>query len=167
MLLQPTELVGAEGRAVFFERVRLFMSGSWVELLVVPRRAPAPQGQARSAEAVARIRVEQAEAKIRLREISRARVQLTSKGLAPGTPATLKELTDPALRPQVMAEPIPQDLRDYRPHRPILLSPDVLLAALRSAGRGASGQRPSPRSDSGRSRRRRRRRGRRRRRSRP
>ena len=43
-------------------------------------------------------RIKQAEAKVRLREVSRARVHLTSSGLAPGTPETLAELTDPELR---------------------------------------------------------------------
>ena len=83
-------------------------------------------------------RIKQAEAKVRLREVSRARVHLTSSGLAPGTPETLAELTDPELRPDTPSEAIPAEVRNFRPSDPIRLCADQLLAALRSAGRGSS-----------------------------
>ena len=51
----------------------------------------------------------------RLREISRARVQLESDGLAPGNVDTLNELTNPALRPSVITEPIPDNVRNFSP----------------------------------------------------
>ena len=89
-------------------------------------------------EASAQKRRQQAEAKIRRREISRARVLLTSTGLAPGDASTLRELRDPALRPPRLTERIDPDVFTHQPQERIIVDPAQLLAALRSAGRGSA-----------------------------
>ena len=57
-------------------------------------------------EAAAKRR-EETGATVRLRELSRARLALTSAGLAPGNEATLQELTNEELRPQELSELLP------------------------------------------------------------
>eukprot|EP00959_Pyramimonas_sp_CCMP1952_P064621 1348721-Pyramimonas_sp.AAC.1 len=71
------------------------------------RRPPQPPGDAK--------RRQQAEVKIKMREISRARILLTSTGLAPGTDATLAELQDEDLRPRRLTEDIPDEILQFQP----------------------------------------------------
>ena len=73
-----------------------------------------------------------------MREISRARVQLSSCGLAQGNTETLNELRNPLLRPSVPNEEIPQDILNFRPTEKIKIDATQLMDALRSAGRGSA-----------------------------
>ena len=57
----------------------------------------------------------EAENKVRLKELSRARTHLTSLGVAPGTQDTLNELQDESKRPRVSSEAIPSDILNFRP----------------------------------------------------
>ena len=72
-------------------------------------------------------------------ELSHAARVLTSTGIAPGTQATLDELTDPLLRPALPAEPLPPDLADFAPARDVDLDRDVFATVLRRTRRGLSG----------------------------
>ena len=137
MLLQPTEQQGDAGTVIFRERIDSFLKGDWVALLDA---VSAPQCAVRAidGEAAERNRLKQVEAKIRLKEISRARVHLTSSGVAPGTEETLQELTDPELRPNRPTEEIPSWCHRHVPATAFTLKQDELLAALRSAGRGSA-----------------------------
>ena len=138
MLLTPTQEKGEEGKAIFNERLRRFLKGEWRSLLDEAAASWHPAGQAELDEetAIARRR-EEAEAKIRLREVSRARTVLTSSGLAPGTKDTLNKL-----RSQRPAEPkpLPAEATGYRPPPSSRLKVDrkMLIAALRGAGRGSA-----------------------------
>ena len=89
-------------------------------------------------EAAENAKLKQAESKIRLREISRARVQLTSAGMALGNDETLRELTDPELRPNEVTMEIPEHFYSFQATEIFKMDPDGLLSALRSAGRGSA-----------------------------
>ena len=138
MLLRPTEDTGELGKSIFFERMRLFTQGEWIALLDEAVAKPKRVAPVRTDEEEERIRLQQVMQKIKLREISRARVVLTSSGVAPGTEATVAELTDPELRPTELSEQIPEACRSCAGVPPIELDADELLAALRSAGRGSA-----------------------------
>ena len=68
-------------------------------------------------------------------ELSRARQRLAGNGLAPGTSDTLACLRDPSRRPVHREHPIPEDVRNFQPARPVRLEPGLLLRNLRSAPR--------------------------------
>ena len=68
-------------------------------------------------------------------ELSYAARELQSAGLAPRTPETLAELLDPALRPQVLAEPIPGQ---STPVVDIALDKNIFGAIIQEARRGVS-----------------------------
>ena len=141
MLLQHTEEKGQAGKTVFSDRFKRFCRGEWIALLV---EAAASNRQRQGAtktldsEALAAQRGAQAEAKVRLREVARARGQLTSLGLTPGTKTPLDELTNPDLRPPRPTAPIPAQLLEQLPAEPLKLDSSKVLEALRSAGRGSA-----------------------------
>ena len=137
MLLAPTRELGEAGKQIFHERMRKFLRGEWAELLAeaaANNALPKPT----HGENVGDKRAQQAEAKVRMREVSRARRHLCSTGLAPGSAATLAELTSPTLRPPSLTEEIPADILSHSPSAPLKLDPNRLLDALRSAGRGSA-----------------------------
>ena len=72
-------------------------------------------------------------------ELSYAARVLTSQGLAPGTQATLDELTNPQLRPADPAERIPANLEAFEPADQVELDKDVFATVLRQTRRGLSG----------------------------
>ena len=47
-------------------------------------------------------------------------------------------MNNPDLRPQIISEPIPDVIQNFQPVEKAKLDPDILLAALRSAGRGSA-----------------------------
>eukprot|EP00973_Karenia_brevis_P005099 700396-Karenia_brevis.AAC.1 len=110
MLLRPTEENGEDGKRIFLERYRRFQAGDWASLL---QDASANSGQSwttcASEESDKLKRREAAADKVRLRELSRARMILTSLGLAPGSEETLHELQNEELRPRELSEALPQD----------------------------------------------------------
>ena len=116
MLLQPTKLRGADGKAIFEERMRRFLRGEWLELLE-ESTSDEKQHVVRQldAESIESKLLDQAEMKIKLREVSKARMLLTSNGIAPGNEETLRQLTDPALRPRVPQEAIPRETFAFSP----------------------------------------------------
>ena len=139
MLLKPTEGRGDAGKKVFHDRLRRFNQGEWLELLNEAREsAPKPLAKELDAEAAAEKRREQAETRVRWREVRRARVLLTSSGLAPGDAKTLEELTDPNLRPTTLSEEVPPHLLAFEPEVEVKLDKHVVLQALRAAGKGST-----------------------------
>ena len=137
MLLQATQETGKAGKNIFMERYRRFRAGDWTGLL---RDSAATQrhqhaGDSHSAEDK---KLAEASGKVRMREVRRARLHLTSSGLAPGTPATLAQLRDPARRPAALSEALPPEATSYRPARSVNLEWASLANALRSAGRGSA-----------------------------
>ena len=122
------------------KRAARFQAGDWKRLLDeaandFQRKAPAEEltEQQKTANAVRR-----AEAKVGLSELTRARVQLCSNGIAPGNDETLRELTDPELRPAELTEQLPAEATTHRPERPLDLDDRQLREALRSACKGSA-----------------------------
>ena len=138
MLLRPTEANGEEGKNEFLRRFRLFQQGAWLELLRESELEDAPKRKQRTEEEAAEHWREQAASKIKIREISRARACLTSKGIAPGTEETFRKLADPSTRPERLFEPLPDGVLNYRPADPIKLQKHHIAAALRGADSGSA-----------------------------
>ena len=141
MLLRPTEERGDIGKAIFLERLARFQRGEWSELLTEAEEA----GRARrrlarelDAEQLQQRRLDEAERRVSLREITRARVLITSTGLAPGNNETLDQLKDPQRRPTALTEPLPDAALRHRPANQLKLESDKLAQALRGAGRGSA-----------------------------
>ena len=79
-----------------------------------------------------------AERLVQLGEISVGRQALESGKVAPGTLATLRALTDPARRPPVPREPLPEALLTMRPSILFELDADRFMSNIRVARRGAA-----------------------------
>ncbi len=140
MLLGPTEEHGEAGKTIFFERLSRFQRGEWAQLLAEAAEAGrARRGLSRELdeEELRQRRREEAERRVSLREVSRARVLLTSSGLAPGNEETLAQLTDEERRPRELS-PLPAEALQHRPAEQLKLEGDRLARALRSAGRGSA-----------------------------
>ena len=140
MLLRPTREKGAVGKLEFEDRFRRFLNGQWKELLdecVENQRKPF-NGKAPTDEELAQKRRREAEQKVKLKELSRARTHLTSLGIAPGTPETLAELRNEEKRPLNCLEAIPTELLNFKPDLKIILEPSVLENVLRGSGRGSA-----------------------------
>ena len=101
MLLARTHLHGARGRDELLARAAAFRRREWAQLLVAARRSTPVRKQRAdvAAEDVAERKREQACAKVRRGELSRARHILTAAELAPGNEATWRLLAGPARRP--------------------------------------------------------------------
>jgi hypothetical protein len=139
MLLAPTEAKGEGGKETFLDRARRFQAGEWEALLAEAASSwKHTDAKALDEEAAQAKRLEEAEAKVRLREVRRARVHLTSAGLAPGTEETLRELTDETLRPKELSEDLPENAVNFRPRTPLKVKEKELLNPLRTAGRGSA-----------------------------
>ncbi len=138
MLLHRTLSRGSVGKQELERRCELFASGEWSTLL---SSAEACVGDARrrrpSSDAEERKRKrEQACAKIRLEELSKARHALTSAALAPGTPETLRQLRT---RPQVEGEAIPDEILEFVPDVLVDIEFQAFVETLKAAPRGSSG----------------------------
>ena len=141
MLMRPTKEKGVAGKAELEDRLRRFLLGEWSGLV---REASEDSGRENRKSATLTDeeknlkRRREAEEKVRLKEISRARTHLTSLGLAPGTPETLAELTNEAKRPRTCLEPIPGDILNFSSGAKVILEPNLLENVLRSSGRGSA-----------------------------
>ena len=120
MLLQPTGELGEAGKEIFQARMRKFLRGDWQDLLDEAAASTAEVQKAQRGsdcrkplEAGAQRHLAQAEAKIRMREVSRARVLLSSQGLAPGDATTLAELKNIDLRPAELSEELLADAMNF------------------------------------------------------
>ena len=133
-----THFHGARGRDELLARAAAFRRGEWAQLLVAARRSTPVRKQRAdvAAEDVAERKREQACAKVRRGELSRARHILTAAELAPGNEATWRLLADPARRPPQPRTPVPSEVADYQPSSPLQLGPTAIAAALRDAKRG-------------------------------
>ena len=139
MLLRPTGERGDTGKQLFQERLRRFNKGEWLELLTEAKQnEQRPPAKELDSGAAPEKRREQAERKVRLREVRRARVLLTSSGLAPGDAATLAELTNPEVPPTKLSEEVPAHLLFFVPDVKVKLDKRLVLEALRTAGKGSA-----------------------------
>ena len=139
MLLTRAAQQGSQGRAELLERAAAFQRGEWTQLIRAAQpshRAPARQPPPPDA-ATSRKR-NQACAKVRQGELSRARQVLTAAELAPGTDATWQALTDPARRPPQPLEPLPAELLAFQPDQQVRLAAGAVATTLREAKRGGA-----------------------------
>lgn len=98
--------------------MRRFPRGDWCALLdYAANGKEQTKAAARnfSEEEEAQRRRAAASAKVKVREVRRARLLLTSSGLAPRNEATRKELTDERLRPRQRTATIPEEALRHRP----------------------------------------------------
>ena len=140
MLLAPTEQKGEAGKTIFYTRLQRFQRGEWLALLAEAAETGSRGNRRRgeSEEHARRHRRQEAEKKVRLREVSRARVLLTSSGLAPGNEDTYEQLTNEERRPRESTEEPPADALHHVPSEPIKLDQVMLARSLRGAGRGSA-----------------------------
>ena len=83
-------------------------------------------------------RAARAELKVALGELSSARQALEGEEIAPGTRATLQQLTDESKRPPRLMDPVPPEIMSHTPRVPFALDSDKFLKNVRSAKRGAA-----------------------------
>ena len=103
-------------------REGLFRAGKWAQQGARPE--PPPD--------LLEARGERAAALAHLGELSAAARALTAEPLAPGNEETLRELRDPAHRPQSPRVPMPEAVLQRQPNEPVRLS-STTCAALTSA----------------------------------
>ena len=144
MLLHRPPRGGVLSRKKFEERFQCFHEGRWTQLLaesmvnaqkthqasIRRRRRQRDHGRLRQFDRALRL--------VHLGELSAARQALESAEVAPGTLATLRELTNPVRRPPVPRQGLSEDLRHFEPREPFQLDAGEFLVCLRTARRGAS-----------------------------
>ena len=142
-VLMPGGRSSAHGRSSaqhkddLVQRAARFHRGEWLGLLAEshfapcrrgPRGLPSAEDDAKSRRAKA-----QRQRKVNVGEVSRARQELTAPALAPGTPETLAQLTDPARRPRQPSVPVPADIAEGRSEAALTFDKQLFLANLRLA----------------------------------
>ena len=115
-LLRPTEERDEDGKRIFLERYRRFQAGNWATFLQEASSNSVRSSETHISEENARLKRRQSAAdKVRLCELTRARMVLTSLGIAPGTQGTLNELQNDELRPRELSEALPQEAISFTP----------------------------------------------------
>ena len=138
------------------ERMALFNAGDWAQLLLESNNIAEAGTQAAVRKRRQHVqddisrRAARAERLALLGELSAGRQALEGATIAPGNLSTLRDLTNPIRRPAAPREPLHEDLTRYVPEHDFQLDPDVFLANIRSARRGAAGQFGQRRGSSGR-----------------
>ena len=143
MLLHRPPRGGLNPRHKLVHRFEMFSRGEWWDLIRASaaceqaavgrrrrRRRPGDDLESRAARA---------EMLVHLGELSSARQALEGAAVAPGCNQTLTMLSDPAKRPPVLRDPIPDEVLHHVPSSLFELDEDRLLKNLRSARRGAAG----------------------------
>ena len=134
MLLRRTQGSNKEGQKELQQRFQKFWRGEWLELIAAGQE----RARTAAAEDTKEKRARTACHKVRLGEASRAAQTLTAGKLAPGTDATLEELTDPNRRPRDQLERLPDEVANFRADTPLELDTKLFLSVLRAAPRGSS-----------------------------
>ena len=122
----------------------LFNAGDWAQLLLESNsiaeagtQAAVRKRRQHGQDDISR-RAARAERLALLGELSAGRQALEGATIAPGNLSILRELTNPFRRPAAPREPLHEDLTRYVPEHDFQLDPDVFLANVRSARRGAA-----------------------------
>ena len=144
MLLHRAPRGGLIPRHKLVHRFEMFSRGEWWDLIRASaacdeqaavgrrrrRRRPGDDLESRAARA---------EMLVHLGELSSTRQALEGAAVAPGCNLTLTMLSDPAKRPPVLRDPVPDEVLHHVPSSLFELDEDRLLKNLRSARRGAAG----------------------------
>ena len=136
LLLRRTTGQGRVGKAELFSRFEKFAAGQWEVLYQEASEATRADKPRVPVELTEVKRAQAACHKVRLGEVSRARQCLTGAALAEGTDHTFRLLQD--RRPQVVSRPVPAEVLNFDPERPVQLDRKAFLTSLRSAARGSS-----------------------------
>ena len=136
MLLHTAQRGGKAGERELRKRISMFDAGQWTQLLAQSRAQSMSYGARLTMSDEARIA--KAMTLIEEGEMSHAARALQSAALAPGTQATLHELTDPRLRPQSPEEPIPEAAIQFESPTPFVLDRQVFADVLRQCRKGLS-----------------------------
>ena len=135
---------GLVSKRKLHERMALFNAGDWAQLLLESNSIAEAGTQAAVRKRRQHVqddisrRAARAERLALLGELSAGRQALEGATIAPGNLSTLRDLTDPIRRPAAPREPLHEDLTRFVPEHDFQLDPDVFLANVRSARRGAA-----------------------------
>ena len=135
---------GGVSRNQLEDRLRRFASGEWLSLLTESRKfSPKPLKMHRSGKGGEERPLTSLERCVQsswlsLGELSAARRALEGTVLAPGTLATLAELTNPVRRPPRPRDPLPPEILGLEPEESVRLDEDQFAKNIRSARRGAA-----------------------------
>ena len=122
MILHRPPRGGQMPRKKLEERVQLFQSGQWLQLLEasvsndMQGHQVSSRRRRRQIDSVEK-RAERARSLVHLGELSAARVALEGAQVAPGTLATLRELTNPERRPPVPRQRLSDEVMQSSPQR--------------------------------------------------
>ena len=144
MMLHRPPRGGGVPRKKLEERVQLFQNGQWSQLL---ERSLSNDEQAHHVSSRRRRhqtdsvekRAERARNLVHLGELSAARIALEGAQVAPGTLATLRELTNPERRPPRPRQQLSEEVIQSTPSVGFELDESQFLVCLRTARRGAAG----------------------------
>ena len=143
MLLFKPARGGLVSRETLTSRFNKFSRGEWLDLIEAGAKcaeeATTVSRQRRSREVdVEEKRAAKVLAFVQVGELSSARQALEGAEPAPGNDTTLRELRNPARRPNVAQEPTPEEIRTLVPPE---FEPDenLFLRTLRSSKRGSAG----------------------------
>ena len=124
------------------QRLAFFNEGNWQELVSCSIRMTdqssqrlVRRGRRHNSDAVEAVRAVKL---VQLGEVSTGRQALESARVAPGTLATLAELTNQQRRPPLPRDPLPADLANAMPESPFDLDFDRFANNIRSAKRGSA-----------------------------
>ena len=123
------------------KRLERFHNQEWATLIQESREAgarPRKSACTRPETTSLGTKARRAEQCVRQGEVSRGRQALCANSLAPGTPDTLRELTDPEKRPPVLSESIPPEILSFWPAASFELSREKYAKNIRSAPRGSA-----------------------------
>ena len=148
LLFKPAARGGGVSRSQLEDRLRRFASGEWLSLLTESRKVSEAATDAsvrkrRRGAPIDESRAVRAEQLASLGELSAARRALEGAVLAPGTLATLAELTNPVRRPPRPRDPLPPEILGLEPEESVRLDEDQFAKNIRSARRGAAPDRPA------------------------
>ena len=135
MLLRRPKAQSKLGKDLLNARFDAFARGKWADLLLSDYTPTLQATQPEHPPSLER-RALQAQASIQLGEVSRARHKLVGAPLAPRTDVTFDALQ--SKRPKVAQSPIPDDIRNYHPPKPVSLDRQTVITCLTTAPRGAS-----------------------------
>ena len=143
MLLHRPRRGGLTSKETLASRCSKFARGEWMDLVNMGARCSEEASVAfrkkrRRGRDPDESRAARALQLVQLGELSSARQALEGAELAPGNEWTLREVRNPARRPDILRDPTPEDIMNMAPHE-FELDEMFFLRTLRSSRKGAAG----------------------------